>query len=83
MKRTPIRKISRKQERVNQQERVRAQELLAECKGLCMVCGEQPDWRGLMKEHHYTGERRQPMKFILVCGKCASGFHGIEEVEDV
>ncbi len=75
-----MKKVSDKRREQLDQEKILTAKLLGECKGLCMLCGKPPDFRGLMKEHHYGGKKREMGDFILVCGKCASSQHGIKEV---
>jgi len=79
MRKSRIRKISTKRKAILSEEAIIEKLLLEKCGGSCMVCGQFPDWRGLMKEHHYGGKRRKAKDFILVCGKCASRQHGIIE----
>jgi len=79
MKRIPLKPISKKRQAILSQEAIIEKLLLEKCGGKCMLCGKKPDFRGLMREHHYDGKRREPKKFILVCGKCASLCHHIVE----
>ncbi len=79
MQRKAIRKVSDKRREQLKLEKIQATKLLEKCHGVCMVCGKAPDFRGLYKEHHYGGKKREMGDFILVCGKCASLQHGIEE----
>ena len=48
-------------------EAIQVKLLLEQCKGLCMVCGNPPDFRGLQKNH-----TRKRDIFILTCADCHS-----------
>lgn len=64
-------------------ERILSQQLLSKCNGLCMDCGNPPDWRGLSKhEIVFRSQGGNPLEesnCILICGKCHSKRHGIIE----
>lgn len=83
MKRSPIRKVSKKMSRQKRQERKLSAILLEKCKGLCMRCGNIPDWRGLSKHEivfrSHGGSATDENNTILVCGKCHAELHGIHE----
>lgn len=86
MKKTPLRKVSRKMARRKRQEDKLRQELLNQCKGLCMRCGQLPDWRGLSLSHTKpkgmggTNHEYTINEVQLLCGKCHSALHGITEL---
>lgn len=65
MKRTPIKPRSKKMQAKLREEAGQVKLLLEACQGLCMTCGQKPDWRGLSKSH--TKDRK---RFILVCASC-------------
>jgi len=67
MKRTPIKPVSKKRQQILGREAIQVKLLLEQCKGLCMTCGQKPDWRGLQKSH--TRDRK---RFILQCANCHS-----------
>lgn len=67
MKKTPLTRISDKRKAILAQESIATQILLEQYKGKCMVCGKEPDFRGLQKSH--TRDRK---RFILVCASCHS-----------
>jgi hypothetical protein len=83
VKRTLIRKVSKKMARQKVKERELSQQLLTKCNGLCMKCGQLPDWRGLSKhELIFRSRGGNPLdedNTILICGKCHSEYHGIKE----
>lgn len=85
MKRTPIRRVSKKMARQKVKERDLSQQLLTKCNGLCMRCGNPPDFRGLSKHEvifrSHGGNPLDENNVILVCGKCHSALHGIKEIE--
>lgn len=56
--------------------------MLEECEGKCMKCGALPDFRGLSLHHlvfRSQGGEGIKENLILVCGRCHSQFHGINE----
>jgi 5-methylcytosine-specific restriction endonuclease McrA len=82
MKRSPIRRISQKKSAEKRIEAELRQKLLEEHGGLCMECGQQPDFRGLSLHHKKfksQGGQSENCNVVLVCGKCHSAYHGITE----
>jgi len=63
-----MKRISNKRKAILAQESIATQILLEQYKGKCMVCGKEPDWRGLQKSH-----TRGRKRFILVCAPCHQG----------
>lgn len=86
MLRTRIRRVSKKRVAVLRQERKLVQELLKRCHGLCEECNKPPDFRGLRKHEikmrSHGGDPTDPANCLMVCGRCHSKFHGIEECQD-
>ena len=83
MKQTPLKRVSRKRARQILIEARLRQELLEQCKGVCMLCGKYPDWRGLSLYHvkrKSRGGERTKDNCVLSCGKCHSLDEGIKEV---
>jgi len=79
MKKSPIRKVSKKQAK---RQRDLAKIPLPE-NGLCEKCGQRPDWRGLSKHHIVKrsacgSDGRENL--IWLCGKCHAQEEGIKEV---
>lgn len=77
-KKTPIRKVSKKQAKRNK--------LLAEIPmpedGKCQNCHNLPDFRGLQKHHiqlRSLGGKDNPENLVWCCGKCHHNFHHIYE----
>lgn len=83
MKRSPLRKISKKKAQQNRIEAELRAKLLEEHSNLCQECGSQPDWRGLSKHElvfrSRGGSPIDPENCIMVCGRCHSKLHGIIE----
>lgn len=83
MKRIPINKISKKKSIQKREEYKLTQELLEKSGGLCMMCGQPPDFRGLSKHEikfrSHGGSPTDINNVILVCGRCHSRFHGVIE----
>ncbi len=83
MRCTPINKISKVKLAQNREEYQLKQELLEKSGGLCMLCKQVPDWRGLSKHEikfrSLGGSPTDRDNVILVCGKCHSKLHGIAE----
>ena len=67
MKKTPLRRISDRRKALLEKETIQTQILLENCGGLCMTCGQKPDFRGLQKSH-----TRNRKRFILECANCHS-----------
>lgn len=67
MKKSRIKPLSNKKKEVLEREAIQVKLLLEACKGLCMECGQKPDFRGLQKSH-----TRGRKRFILVCSECHS-----------
>lgn len=84
MKKSYIRKRSKKMERQLYRERKLRDELMNRCKGYCEICGNWPDWRGLAKhekkKRSQGGDPLDPENCVMVCGKCHSATEGIKEV---
>jgi len=83
MRRSILRSVSKKRSRERYRERKLRRELLKRCGGLCELCGELPDWRGLYKHEikfrSQGGDPLDPNNCLMVCGKCSSKEHGIHE----
>ncbi len=83
MKRSPLKRVSKKQSaELRKRDKLR-QELLEECKGLCMRCGQKPDWRGLSLAHKIAlsqGGKTNRENCELWCGRDHSIDHHIREV---
>lgn len=84
MRRSYINKISKKKVIQMREEVVLKQQLLIRCKGLCEICGNLPDWRGLskheIKSRAQGGDPLDPDNCLMTCGKCHSGEHHIKEL---
>ena len=63
-----MRRVSKKRQEKLDREAIQVELLWEQCKGFCMQCGKQPDWRGLSKSHTKKRDR-----FILVCFPCHEG----------
>lgn len=79
-----MRQVSRERAKVLYKERKLIHELLQRCGGLCEMCKELPDWRGLSKHEkiHRSqgGDPADKDNCLMVCGKCHSKCHGLVEV---
>ena len=80
MKRTPIRRVSKKQAKRLSELR----KIPCPSDGKCENCGQLPDWRGLSK-HHIVKRSAcgsdDRSNLIWLCGKCHAKEEGIEEME--
>jgi len=65
MRRSPLKRISKKREAILKQESILVAQMLEACEGKCMICGQKPDWLGLEKSH--TRDRKV---FKLSCAAC-------------
>ena len=78
-----MRQVSKKRAKVLRKEKKLTQELLTRCGGLCEICHEWPDWRGLSKHEKVFrsqgGDPTDPNNCLMVCGRCSSREHGIFE----
>ena len=83
-RKTPLRKVSSKMRKQKVQEAKLTQELLENSNGVCALCGRAPDFRGFSKHEvvHRSqgGSATDPNNTILICGRCHSKEHGINEV---
>ncbi len=74
MKQTPIASVSKTKARQKRVEVELTQDLLEQCNGLCEVCGQAPDWRGLAKHEirfrSRGGDPTDPLNCIMACGMC-------------
>ncbi len=74
MKQTEIRQVSNKMARQKRLEVELTQDLLEQCDGLCEVCRQGPDWRGLAKHEvrfrSRGGDPTDPLNCIMACGIC-------------
>jgi 5-methylcytosine-specific restriction endonuclease McrA len=81
---THLTKVSSKMRKQKVQEAKLTQELLENSNGVCALCGRAPDFRGLAKHEivHRSqgGSAIDPNNTILICGRCHSKQHGINEV---
>jgi len=79
-----MRQVSSKRAVVLREERKLAQKLLQRCHGFCEECHKLPDFRGLRKHEikmrSQGGDPTDPENCLMVCGRCHSKFHGIEEI---
>lgn len=83
MKRTNLKRVSKKRAKQLIEEGILRVALLAQCKGLCMECGNKPDWRGLSLHHDKFkshGGTNDTDNIRLLCGRCHSVEHGVNEV---
>ena len=97
MKRSPIKKISKKREAKMKEELLIRQQLCERAGGIfvrgnssficiggrCEQCGKRPDFRGIRPHHTGIGASRKPLSLEdkMLCGKCHSAKHGIKEIE--
>jgi 5-methylcytosine-specific restriction endonuclease McrA len=83
MKRTPIRRISKRKIEQKKQEAKLTQELLKKSDGLCAICHNPADWRGFSKHEKvfrsHGGDPIDKGNCVLICAKCHSRLHGIVE----
>jgi hypothetical protein len=83
MKRTPIRKISKKRAEQKRKEAQLTQELLEDSDDLCAICHKPHDWRGFSKHElkfrSHGGDPTDKSNCVLICAKCHSEKHGIIE----
>lgn len=82
MKRTPLRKVSKKQAIRNREWNKTVAFLVADrAKYHCENCGQLPDWRGL--QGHHIIKRRfnndDPDNIEILCAKCHNVRHFIYE----
>ena len=74
MKKTSLRKFSKKMAQQKRREADLIQELLVLCEGLCECCGNAPDWRGLSKHEPISrargGSAVDPLNALMCCGDC-------------
>lgn len=62
-------------------------QLLIKCNGLCMRCGQRPDWRGLSLHHKDNKGMGGTTKIYtideveLICAECHALSHNIHEVK--
>lgn len=77
MKRTLIKKVSRKQAKRNRElAKIPVPEV-------CSDCGKTPDFRGLAKHHiilRSRGGKDNPANLEWLCGTCHNLRHGIREI---
>lgn len=78
-----MRPVSRKRAKVLYKEKKLTNELMKRCGGLCEICGNLPDWRGLAKHERIKrsqgGDPTERNNCLMVCGKCHARCHGIKE----
>jgi 5-methylcytosine-specific restriction protein A len=82
VKRTALRQVSKKQRRELARRSALKKELIVESHGLCMHCGQPPDWRGLQLVHKVPlarGGKTTKGNCEVWCGRCHSADHGIHE----
>ena len=78
MKRTLIRKVSKKQAKRNRE----LAKIPPPENGLCQVCNERADFRGLAKHHillRSRGGKDNQTNLRWLCGFCHSEAHNIHE----
>jgi len=81
MKKTPIRKVSKKQAKRNRE----LAKIPYPTDGRCENCGQLPDWRGLAKHHKKLRSalgRDDRSNLIWLCSPCHSAEHGIVELRE-
>jgi hypothetical protein len=79
----PINQMSNGKYKQTKAEQKLKQELLIRCGGLCEICHQLPDWRGLSKHEKVFrskgGDPLDPNNCVMTCGKCHSQKHRIKE----
>ncbi len=76
---TPMNKMTAKQERRNRQ----LAKISPPEDGRCQVCHNLPDFRNLVKHHlvfRSRGGRDEESNLVWVCGTCHNRYHHIQEV---
>ena len=70
----PLRKVSRKRAAQRRKEIELTHGLLDKCGGLCEICGNPPDFRGLAKHEIIFrgrgGDATDPLNCLMACGLC-------------
>ena len=70
----PLRKVSRKRAAQRRKEIELTHGLLDKCGGICEVCNNRPDFRGLAKHEIIFrgrgGDPTDPLNCIMACGLC-------------
>ena len=77
--------ISRRMDKQRREETMLARQLVVgRAQGLCEICRQPPDWRGLSKHEKVKrsqgGDPLDPENCVMLCGRCHSREHGIKEV---
>jgi 5-methylcytosine-specific restriction endonuclease McrA len=78
-----MKRISDKRKKQLLAEKELKEKLLERSDGHCECCGELPDWRGLSVHHKIyrsQGGKSDLDNCEMLCGKCHSARHGINEV---
>lgn len=74
LKRTPIRKVSKKMARQRILERKLSRQLLELCGNRCEICHNPPDFRGLHKheiiKRSHNGSAIDPLNTLMICLNC-------------
>jgi 5-methylcytosine-specific restriction endonuclease McrA len=82
MKRTPLRKVSKKQAKRNRE----LAKIPPPEDGKCQQCHELPDFRGLAKHHiilRSRGGSDSRDNLVFLCGRCHNLAHHIFEVREI
>ena len=86
MKRTPLKRISKKQAEAEAKWKELVSYLIVyRAHGRCEACGKRPDWRGLVGHHKIfrsKGRIDTAENCEILCGKCHSARHGVVESND-
>jgi len=83
LKRTPLKRISKKKQVEMTKERKIWLQILDRCKGICEYCNQKPDFRGLHPHEEIFrshGGKLSLKNTKASCGKCHSLKHGIVEI---
>lgn len=83
MKRSSLRRVSKKQAIELRRRDSLRQVLLVRSGGRCEICHKPADWRGLSLHHvKYLshGGKTEESNCVLACGSCHSERHNIREV---
>ena len=80
----PINQMSNGKYKQVKEEQKLKKELVEKCGGLCELCHQPPDFRGLQKHEiifrSHGGNSLDRDNVLLLCAKCHSMKHGVREV---
>tara|TARA_Y100000034_G_scaffold102445_1_gene127308 strand:- start:333 stop:587 length:255 start_codon:yes stop_codon:yes gene_type:complete len=84
VKKTSIRRVSPRKAAQLKEEALLKASLLVKTRGLCEICHQPPDFRGLSK-HEIVSRARggspvDELNCLLVCGKDHAKLHNINEI---